>query len=447
MKTRVTRGFRLLETAAVLCVLAFAYGRHLEAPALHQDEPEWIATSCYWEALLDRDFIEPEWLAGHGVPPAGFIAPDWVSRTLRAPGSQHVWAPHYWTLTQPPVARYIIALGRKAGGYDLADLNAVWKSDVHKREPDAPAFPGMLWYSRALMAVLAVLSGLILFLLVRQCAGAVAGYAFVVLFASSDFLLTHLRRAMTESPLLFFTCLTLLFGACFLRANRKGRAVAWLILMGVAAGLAGATKLNGLALAGAGIALVAAVAYRQTERKAAFRQFLLWTAVLLVTVGAVFTIVNPYLYPNPPLRMAAMLLFLRWETAQYVANPDWAIPDLATRVNLVPWLLLKPFTVTHRPLLNAALLMVGLYALGRSGWQWWRNEQDGNSTSVALLAVGAVTALPPLFTPLNWGRYYLYSVVFISIGIAVGIGQIVNSGWRLWSQRHSRRGTATPNGR
>lgn len=431
MKKRVTRGFRLLEIAAVLSVLAFAYGRHLEATALHQDEPEWIATSCYWEALVDRHFVEPEWLAGHGFPPTGFIAPDWVSRTLLAPAPRHVWAPHYWTLTQPPLARYTIGLGRWAGGYGLADLNAVWKSDVHKPEPSSQAFPGMLWYSRAIMAVLAVLSGLILFLLVRQCAGAVAGYVFVVLFATSDFLLTHLRRAMTESPLLFFTCLTLLFGACFLRADQKRRAVAWLIMMGVAAGLAGATKLNGLALAGAGMALVAAVIYRQKERQDPFRRWLLWTAVLLLAVGGAFTVVNPYLYPNPPVRTVAMLLFLRWETAQLVTNPDWTIPDLAARARLVPWLLLKAYTVTHRPLINAALLMVGLYALGRGGWQWWRNEQAGNATSVALLAVGAVTALPPLFTPLNWGRYYLYSVVFVSVGIAVGIGQVVKVGGRV----------------
>jgi hypothetical protein len=438
-KTRVTRGFRLLEVVAVLGVLAFAYGRHLEAIALHEDEGLWIATSCYWEALLDRHFIEPEWLAENTVPPTGFITPDWVSRTLLAPAPRHVWAPHYWTLTQPPMARYTIALGRWAGGYGVADLNTLWKSDVHNRESGSQVFPGLLWYSRAIMALLAVLSGLILFLLVRQCAGAVAGYAFVVLFAMSDFLLTHLRRAMTESPLLFFTCLMLVFSACFLSADRRGRALVWLTLMGIAAGLAGATKLNGLALAGAGMALVGAVIYRQTEPHATFRRFLLWTAVLLLAVSFTFTVVNPFLYPNPPVRTVAMLLFLRWETAHLVTRPEWSILDLANRLRIIPRQLLEAYTVTHRPLLNLALLTVGLYALGRGGWQWWRRQPGGDSTSVALLAVAAVTALPPLLTPLDWGRYYLYSVVFISVGIAVGIGQIVRVGQRLLFSHESSR--------
>jgi hypothetical protein len=43
--------------------------------------------------------------------------------------------------------------------------------------------------------------------------------------------------------------------------------------------------------------------------------------------------------------------------------------------------------------------------------------------------VGAVTALPPLATPLDWDRYYMYPVLFISVSVAVSLGWIA-SHWR-----------------
>jgi hypothetical protein len=41
-----------------------------------------------------------------------------------------------------------------------------------------------------------------------------------------------------------------------------------------------------------------------------------------------------------------------------------------------------------------------------------------------------IEALPPLLTPLDWDRYYLYPVAFISVGIAIGLGQIMTVAWR-----------------
>ncbi len=431
MKTSSRQGLRLLEVWIVFSIFCATYGNRIEKVEWHGDESQWIATSCYGEAFFDRDFTEPEWLSERGID-ARFTAPDWVRRALVVPNAAHIWAAHYWTLTQPPLTRYTIALGRLLGGYEMADLNAPWDFEAdywtNCRFGACPA-RGLLWSVRAMMAFLAVLSGMTLFLLVRQYAGAAAGYTFVILFVGSAFLRLHLRRAMSESPLLFFTCLTLLLAVCFLRERRQGRALVWLALMGVGTGLAGAVKLNGLGMAAAGVALCGVGRFRRQGWRKGLREFLLWSAVFLLVTAFTFTIVNPFLYPNPPARTVALFLFRGWEMRDQTTHTPWVIPSLGARLWIIPRRLFKDYTLTHWPLLNQALLLAGLFFLGRSSWRWQR-KKGGNPTALAILAVAAVTALPPLLTPLDWDRYYLYPVVFISVGVAVGLGQLLILAWR-----------------
>lgn len=66
---------------------------------------------------------------------------------------------------------------------------------------------------------------------------------------------------------------------------------------------------------------------------------------------------------------------------------------------------------------------IGLLYLAR-GARLWLAGKGGSAASVVILAVAAVTALPPLFTPLDWDRYYMYPVVFTSLCIAIAVGRI-----------------------
>ena len=50
-------------------------------------------------------------------------------------------------------------------------------------------------------------------------------------------------------------------------------------------------------------------------------------------------------------------------------------------------------------------------------------------TALAILVVAAVTALPPLLTPLDWDRYYMYPVIFVSVSVSIGLGWIARH-WR-----------------
>lgn len=429
---------RMLEGMVVFSILGLVYGQHVNKAPLHADESDWIASSCYWEALWNRDFKEPRWLAGEALE-TKYRPPEWANRLLPAIATGHVWSAHYWTLTQPPVTRYIVALGRLAGGYSIDGLNIPWNFSAGRTtnsQIGAQPLPDLLWYSRAVMSAIAAIAGLVLFLLVRNIAGAAAGYAFVLLYTASPYLLTTLRRAMSEAPLLLFTVLFVWAGARHLTASAaqpvsRLRTTIWLVTAGLATGLAGATKINGLLLGAAGVALCAAAAREIHPWNIRLRTFALWTGVFVFAVGFAFTIVNPFLYPNPPSRTLALFLFRRWYMTYQAANIDIqaAIPDLHARLCIVPRRLFEDHMAVHWWPINALFSGIGLYVLGRSAWQWW-HRRSGHPASFAILAAASVTVPPALMTPLDWERYYLYPVIFIHIGIAIGCGSIIAMAWR-----------------
>src|SRR5262245_46055780 len=85
-----------IELTLVIGILAFVYLPNLNDVEFHPDESQWIGTSDAFESYLRLEFDSP------------------------------VWAPSYWTLTQPPVARYMIGIGRYVGGYHRPELNHPW---------------------------------------------------------------------------------------------------------------------------------------------------------------------------------------------------------------------------------------------------------------------------------------------------------------------------------
>jgi hypothetical protein len=443
-----SRPFRILEAFAVVLALGGVYFHDLERVRLHGDESHWISTSYFFESFVAA-YSGPAWMPIEG-PPRDWSAPGWVLRSLESGGDSPagVWSAYYWTLTQPPMTRYTIAIGRRLGGYSPADLNGPWDFGLSREANEAAGrmpSPGLLRSARAMMALLAAVSGLLLFLIVRRGAGPLAAYAFLPMYAGSGYLLIHLRRAMSESPLLFWTALALALGARALSgsdpleaAGGKRRRLAWLLLMGIAAGLAGAVKLNGLALGAVAAAVAGAIAWKRRDAPGAWPMrggFAIWAAPLtILAAGLAFIAVNPFLYPNPPARSYAMFLFRLWEMSGQSRNPQWLIPDLQARLEIIPRRLFHDYALVKIPILNFALMSAGIYALAHSAWRWLSGKPGTptirvSSASLTILLTAAVTAIPPLFSPLDWDRYYLYPVVFSSVFIAAGIAFIARAAW------------------
>ena len=424
----------LIEWGVLLILLSCIYLRGIDQVDFHRDESHWIGTSAFLEAALDPHFTPPEWITTHQLSP-GFIR--WLPSRVRAGlGSMEppndTWGTHYWTLTQPPVARYIIAIGRRSCGYTVKELNTPWKfkiSDSENRAGGSMPARGLLRSARVTMAVMSIASGMILFALVSSCAGRTAGWIFVVLYAGSPYLLIHLRRAMGDSPLLFFTCLAMLTGVLALQTwemtQKRAWPLFWLAMMGFCAGLAGASKLNGLGLAGAGLALGWLIALHRrgfATRSERLTFAVAASLVVMLTTAITFIAVNPFLYPNPLARTTAMLLLRTSEMGNHQTNPLWGMSGLGQRLAIIPRRIFEDHALIHFGLMNALLGSVGMVYLVRSAWHWLIGK-GGSPASPVLFMVGCASVFPALTTPLDWDRYYLFPVVFLSLLIAIGLGR------------------------
>lgn len=431
----------LIEWAVLLILLSLLYLRGIDRIDFHRDESHWVATSAYFEAALDADFIQPEWMTTNELSPG--LKKWFRSKVPTGLGSleppNDTWGTNYFTLTQPPVARYIIAIGRRLRGYTVQDLNPPWRFRVSDSENVAAGnmpSEGLLHSARATMAVVSIASGMILFTVVSASAGSTAGWIFIVLYAGSPYLLIHLRRAMGDPSLLLFTCLAMLTGMLALHTWEKTRErtwpLFWLALMGGCAGLAGASKLNGLGLAGAGVALGWLIALHPkgfATRSERLTFAFAASAVVMTTTAIAFIAVNPFLYPHPWARTRAMFLLRISEMSSQSQNPEWGLSGLEQRLAVIPRRIFEDHALIHSGWINALLGSVGLIYLVRSAWQWLVGK-GSSPASPALLAVGCVSVLPALTTPLDWDRYYLFPIVFLSSLIAIGLGRILTGIYR-----------------
>jgi len=207
---------RTIELIIVTAILTSVYLTTIDKVEFHPDESQWIATSNTFEAYLKLEIRSP------------------------------VWEPSYWTLTQPPVARYFIGAGRLIGGIHRPDLNRAWNFDRGTEfniQKGAMPSDRLLWWSRLPMAGLAVISMALVFILLRTSAYPLAAYVWIWLVTINPYFLLHLRRAMGESCLVFFTILAVYFYTIALETikdpnyNRK-HIVFWIGLAGIMHGKA-----------------------------------------------------------------------------------------------------------------------------------------------------------------------------------------------------------------
>lgn len=404
---------RDLGVGVMYLLVAVVYLTSIATVPRHEgDEATWITTSAYLEDYVGGRFDAERW-----------------ERSL-------------WVAGGAPLTGYIIGIGRRLGGYGADDLNRRWlyansveQNDQEGRRPS----DRLLFWARLPMAILAVASVCLAHRVVLASAGPGAGYLWLVLCIASAYLRTQLLRAMCESPLLFcVTAALLLTCRALARAKQGAGMTARGILLvavtfGLVAGLAGSAKLNGLALLGAGMVLVGLLVRRLPASLPLRILFACCTIVILLAAAAIpFVALNPYYWPAPLDRALSMgPLRQRLMAQQMRALPEDAITSLRQRLLLVPQRVLQDYAAISDPLgghtviwFNGVLALLGLGLLvGRA-----LGLGPGRSWDPAALAMGVVgfwVACPPLFTPLDWDRYYMLPVFFSTMVIAVALGWII----------------------
>lgn len=404
------------ETIVALLILLAMFDNAIQENAFFGDESQWIYTSQCFEPFLTANVHSP------------------------------VWAPSYWTFTQPPLARYFIGLGRWIGGFGIKDLNQPWDFSIEENkniEQNHKPSVDLLWWSRLPMGILAIVSCLIWFRLIRVYAGYLAGWILLWLLADSVYLRHTLFMATSEAPLFFCVTVAAWAGIHALRSWKSrvlsstpmapdlARPLFWLSLMGIFSGAAGAAKLNGLPLAGACAFLSLVLGgFRQGPLNLATR--LAWATQIVVLpfiAVLVFILLNPFLYGDAGGKITGMANLRMNEMRSASTIPSKTVDDCAKRALLVGrrvWQDYSTMHFQHAWMFNSFFLLVGLCRLALDAWHWHKPALH-REAALAIVAVAATVALPAMLTPLDWSRYFLLPVVFSSIFIALGMATILQA--------------------
>ena len=410
----MARWTRWAELVLILGLLIGFFVKNIQYVNFEGDESQWIKTSHVLGSFLRGDFSSPAWDVS------------------------------YWTLTHPPLPRYIIGIGRRVGGFRLKDLNTHWRFNLTTEENialGAMPSPGLLWWSRMPMAILAAVSAVLLFFLTSRAAGRVAGYVLLLLFVLNDYLVAVLSRAMGDSPLVLFILLAAVAGYQALNSWQRealdGRirqktlhpTLLWFAVMGVFCGLAAGAKLNGgsVLLAGFGLCVLFPVIRKRFARLK--YQGAVSACMLVFSAAVTFVALNPFLYPNP-LDRTTMMVQHRLEemSAQQRAWPHISI-DESRRISVLQERVFESYATLHFPgaqIVNLLLCIIGIAYLLYSSCRW-SEKPSGSAAAIVILLVAFTTTVPTLFTPIDWERYYLMPVVFSTALIAIGVGWLVTS--------------------
>lgn len=406
-----------------------------------------------------------------------FLQLDWEALTWQ-PGEPVTHDVEY-RLLSVSLARYPIGLAWKLAGFSAADLNNDWawpQSWQTNVQNNALPSPRLLHVSRAAAALLGAATVGLVFWLGAAARGVSAGLLAAGVLGLSPLMLLHARRAMAESPLLFFSTLAVLAAWRLARWLDRQSRVEWKraltcgLIAGAFAGLAASAKHSGLVVAVVSAGLLGLALWQKSRPR--FPTLLsAWLGVLL-GAGLLFVTLNPVMQ-RAPLPVARAMLEERLRlidgqaaTLQRLA-PDQLLPAASQRL----WATAKQLYLEapavwevlldeqrdylepqanayfeqplHRTWPPIGLLLAGLTGLGLAA-SAWRIQMDrlGKATrpeQALWLWAAATLGFIIITVPFNWQRYFLPLLPPASLFAALGTGQLVSltqRWWPVWLNRH-----------
>ncbi len=390
-----------------------------------------------------------------------FVAGEWEQVFFHDPPLNA--AEQELRLLNGTLSKLLYGLAWDAAGFTVNDLSEQWLwgagYDWNVENGHRPT-DELLRAARWAAAIPGALAVLALFGVARLWGGRWAAYPASALLATHGIVLIHIRRAYMEATLLLFSLLVVLVALAWAQrllapAQRMtgsrvslARSGGYGLLLGLASGLAVASKHSG--------AVVVAAVYAAILVVVLWRRFPRWWAALiwLVISGAlalgVFLLLNPAWWGDPPARAGYVLELRQGLVAgQAGAFPEDAYPDLPARLagmirhlsvtapeyyEVDGWA--EPIGPAITAYENSSLagfpygrgqigelggaLLLGVAACGALILAAQVRERP--ALLVLALWVAAMIAFTLLTIPLNWQRYImpLYPIEALLAGGAVG---------------------------
>ena len=379
----------------------------------HRDESRWIQRSEYLKELGDPFGVywdESTWADGASL--------DERNR-LRA---------------QPPMGSYLIGIGYLLQGEPLPDIG-YWNmdhDDAWNAERGNMPSDDQLATARRTTATLTALTAVMLFLIGQRLTttlGAAVGAIYLTLHPLAHYLATF---AGSDSALVFFIVLSALLAARLAEKPTWPRA----ILLGIAIGFGGATKLSplGIAIALAAIGGLIWLLNRKNESKQASLAIMLIASP--VVAGIAFVASYPYLWRNPIGNSLKMLRYrtmsfdlqgMLWEQVA-VDSPLEATDRIWNRFTGAEWSVLGRFFGWSSSL-ELIVALIGVLILAAMVLR------RGLASSTAMIAatIGAATMITVLGMEVDWARYHFPILVAMALCLGVVVGTAekwMRKGWR-----------------
>jgi hypothetical protein len=408
---------RRVEIILATVILFFVYLPGLGDIEFHPDESQWISASHIFESYVRTEF------------------------------NSEAWDQYYLNLHQPPVACYIIGIGRFIGGYRRPDLNPPWnfeRGNKFNERVGAVPSDGLLWWSRLPMAILGILSIMLGFSILRK-SSTIAAYAWLGLVIFNPYFSLHLRRAMGESSLIFFTMLTLylvtqaLALAKEIGTNQKWNITLCLLLAGITSGLAGEAKLNGIVILGTNLVIAIILGFLLNEQfkekiTAVFRNGLSTSAMCLFA----FIAINPFLWSAPFARSVQMFIDRAYGMNLQTNIYSGSYMDIGQRIPIILRRVFHDYASLPIPaMFNFILVALGMWITFMS-LRGLLARQDFKPGYVTFLIMAFFAATPIWLSPLDWDRYYIYPVLFATAFTAIAIDRIIHTSLHVGKRFFSR---------
>ena len=360
--------------------------------------------------------------APRDIPSHLYDEPVWLRYSIRAEatfGSQYPdqFEINYSSSDQLGTSAYVIASARQ--------LSGIPAEAVKRYSPNEPIDQVIRTSIVQFMTGLSSLGLLILFFWLQRSYGYGPSFVVLSLLVSTPFWQVILRRIMAEPSLFFFSVLALgstLWLIQLLSSTRQHPLPLLLCAAGSTGlwiGLATGTKMTG-ALLFIGLIFALITLGRLTLRH---YSLLIWLSAVafLVAVGS-FVLTNPFLWHPDMLERLQMAITFRSAHAivqTTIANQAHLV-DMATSLRTA--LFDNSFSQGRYNILPT-LLSIPLCLLGL--WQGFAQRSSLARASHAwLLSIGLVNAL---IVPLNWGRYFLYTVLAVHVFTGVGAWVVVKA--------------------
>jgi 4-amino-4-deoxy-L-arabinose transferase-like glycosyltransferase len=351
------------------------------------------------------------------------------------------WGDNYWTHTQPMLTNYLVGGWLWVRGYDLFQMPppSRWGAGgrQNRAEGRVPG-PELLLEARQPSVGITAAAALLLFALGCVLGSPPAGLAAGALLVASPLAQRFMVRALSEAPLAFFILLTLLLGLLGARRGRDGGLPArWALAVGVALGLALATKLTAAlsfaALLGWALLVALAAGLRQSgsARARLARAWAAgcgWALALALALG-VFVASNPHLYINP-LEHTLHLVRQRADEMreQQRILPEDALYRPLERARFVfgGSLVEQTASGARRLPLEAGLAALGAAALLIRTWRGWRRTGFVPAEGLLLLTAAAYFGGVTAGLLLAWPHYLVPTLVLGIVLSCVGLATFLD---------------------